>query len=125
MANPSRDEYKMSTSPSCRRRCPCRSILIGADICISGAPDRALLRGPSMRRIVHSPDTALNGDPAQGDISMATQSVENVTAKNIAIARAAYGAYVTKDRAALEKLIAKDFHFTSPLDNRLDRETYF
>ena len=56
---------------------------------------------------------------------MATQSVENVTAKNIAIARAAYGAYVTKDRVALEKLIAKDFHFTSPLDNRLDRETYF
>jgi len=56
---------------------------------------------------------------------MATQSVENITARNIAIARAAYGAYVTKDRAALEKLIANDFRFTSPLDNRLDRETYF
>jgi hypothetical protein len=45
--------------------------------------------------------------------------------KNIAIARAAYEAYVTKDRAALEDLVAEDFHFTSPLDNRLDRETYF
>jgi ketosteroid isomerase-like protein len=56
---------------------------------------------------------------------MATQSVENVTARNAAIARAAYEAYVTKDRAAIEKLIAEDFHFTSPLDNRLDRETYF
>jgi hypothetical protein len=33
--------------------------------------------------------------------------------------------YVDKDRAALEALIAEDFHFTSPLDNRLDRETYF
>lgn len=55
---------------------------------------------------------------------MATQSVENVTARNVAIARAAYEAYVTKDRAALEKLIAQDFHFTSPRDNRLDRETY-
>jgi len=56
---------------------------------------------------------------------MATQSIENVTARNIAIARAAYGAYVAKDRPALEKLIAEDFHFTSPLDNRLDRATYF
>ena len=56
---------------------------------------------------------------------MATQSVENITARNVAIARAAYEAYVTKDRAALERLIAEDFHFTSPLDNRLDRETYF
>ena len=56
---------------------------------------------------------------------MATQRVENVTATNAAIARVAYEAYVTKDRAAIEELIAEDFHFTSPLDNRLDRETYF
>jgi ketosteroid isomerase-like protein len=56
---------------------------------------------------------------------MATQSVEDVTAKNVTIARAAYDAYVAKDRAAIEKLIADDFHFTSPLDNRLDRATYF
>ena len=44
---------------------------------------------------------------------------------NIAIARACYDAYVAKDRAALEGLVADDFHFTSPLDNRLDRDTYF
>ena len=44
---------------------------------------------------------------------------------NIAVARAAYETYVTKDRAALEPLIADDFHFTSPLDNRIDRATYF
>lgn len=56
---------------------------------------------------------------------MATQSVESMTATNVAIARAAYDAYVTKDRAALEHLLSEDFHFTSPLDNRLDRETYF
>jgi ketosteroid isomerase-like protein len=43
----------------------------------------------------------------------------------VAIARAAYEAYVAKDRAAIERLIADDFHFTSPLDNRIDRETYF
>jgi ketosteroid isomerase-like protein len=42
-----------------------------------------------------------------------------------AIARAAYDAYVTKDRGALEALIANDFRFTSPLDNGLDRERYF
>ena len=43
----------------------------------------------------------------------------------VAIARASYEAYVKKDRAALEALIAQDFHFTSPLDNRIDRTTYF
>lgn len=41
------------------------------------------------------------------------------------IARASYRAYVDKDRAAIEALIAEDFRFTSPLDNRLARETYF
>ena len=43
----------------------------------------------------------------------------------VAIARASYRAYVDKNRQALEALIAEDFHFTSPLDNRLDRATYF
>jgi ketosteroid isomerase-like protein len=42
-----------------------------------------------------------------------------------AVAQASYRAYVEKDRAALEALIAEDFHFTSPLDNRIDRQTYF
>jgi ketosteroid isomerase-like protein len=41
------------------------------------------------------------------------------------VARASYEAYVSKDRSAIEALIAPDFHFTSPLDNRLDRSTYF
>lgn len=56
---------------------------------------------------------------------MTTETVANAKTNNAAIARAAYDAYVTKDRAALEALLAKDFHFTSPLDNRLDRDTYF
>jgi ketosteroid isomerase-like protein len=43
----------------------------------------------------------------------------------IAVARASYRAYVEKDRAAIESLIADDFHFTSPLDNRIGRATYF
>jgi ketosteroid isomerase-like protein len=29
------------------------------------------------------------------------------------------------DRAVIESLVADDFHFTSPLDNRIDRGTYF
>jgi ketosteroid isomerase-like protein len=41
------------------------------------------------------------------------------------IAKRSYRAYVDKDRAAMERLIAEDFHFTSPLDNRIDRMTYF
>ncbi len=41
------------------------------------------------------------------------------------IAKACLQAYVDKDRDAIEALIADDFHFTSPLDNALDRATYF
>ena len=47
------------------------------------------------------------------------------TDAKVAIARASYEAYVNKDRSAIEALIADDFHFTSPLDNRIDREIYF
>jgi ketosteroid isomerase-like protein len=43
----------------------------------------------------------------------------------IAVAKKSYQAYVDKDRAAIEAVIADDFHFTSPLDNRIDRKTYF
>ena len=41
------------------------------------------------------------------------------------IARASYQAYVDKDRTTIEALIADDFRFTSPLDNGIDRATYF
>jgi hypothetical protein len=43
----------------------------------------------------------------------------------IAVAKKCYRAYVAKDRAAIEEVIADDFHFSSPLDNRIDRKTYF
>jgi ketosteroid isomerase-like protein len=43
----------------------------------------------------------------------------------ISIARRCYQAYIDKDRATIEALVAADFHFTSPLDNRIDRATYF
>jgi len=44
---------------------------------------------------------------------------------NIAAARASYRAYAARDRAAMEALLAPDFHFISPLDNRIDRTAYF
>lgn len=47
------------------------------------------------------------------------------TDSNITIVRAVFAAYMTNDRAALESLIGADFHFTSPLDNRIDRKVYF
>jgi ketosteroid isomerase-like protein len=43
----------------------------------------------------------------------------------IGLARACYEAYETGDRAALERLIADDFAFWSPLDEGIDRPTYF
>jgi ketosteroid isomerase-like protein len=45
--------------------------------------------------------------------------------ESIEIAKAIYRAYVAKDRAAAERLLAEEFRFTSPLDNGLDRATYF
>jgi SnoaL-like domain len=48
-----------------------------------------------------------------------------MTASPAEIAKALYNAYASRDRAAAERLVAKDFHFTSPLDNWLSRETYF
>lgn len=43
----------------------------------------------------------------------------------LALVRIALKAYVDKDRAAIEAVIAPDYRFTSPLDNALDRKTYF
>jgi hypothetical protein len=57
--------------------------------------------------------------------AFAASDVTTATHDAVAVARAAYEAYVSKDRAAIEVLIADDFHFSSPLDNRLERATYF
>lgn len=54
------------------------------------------------------------------------QAAKKPTAQDpISVARESYQCYVRKDRATLETLIAPNFHFTSPLDNRIDRRTYF
>src|SRR3954447_26647586 len=41
------------------------------------------------------------------------------------LARAMYRAYETGDRSAIEPLIADRFEFWSPLDDGIDRQTYF
>jgi ketosteroid isomerase-like protein len=40
------------------------------------------------------------------------------------VVRRCYRAYETKDRAALEPLIAEDFTFTSPWDDHIGRDVY-
>lgn len=47
-----------------------------------------------------------------------------MNASPLYVARACLQAYVNKDRAAIEALLAADFHFTSPIDNSLDRAAY-
>lgn len=64
-------------------------------------------------------------DPDGNSIAFAQSPDSTATHNSIAIARAAYNAYVSKDRAAMEALIAEDFHFSSPLDNRINRAAYF
>jgi PhnB protein len=44
---------------------------------------------------------------------------------NADIVRQCYAAYETKDRALLESLLAEDFTFTSPIDDRISRARYF
>ena len=41
------------------------------------------------------------------------------------LVRSNFRAWQKKDRALIESILADDFHFTSPLDNRLDRAAYF
>ena len=42
-----------------------------------------------------------------------------------AIARQSYEAFAKSDRATHEKLLSEGFRFTSPLDNRIDRATFY
>jgi catechol 2,3-dioxygenase-like lactoylglutathione lyase family enzyme len=64
-------------------------------------------------------------DPDGNSIAFTQAAGVRTNDDTVPIARAAYEAYVSKDRGAIEALIADDFHFSSPLDNRLDRAAYF
>ena len=48
-----------------------------------------------------------------------------MTAGPAEVAKALYDAYASSDRAAAERLVAEDFHFTSPLDNRTQSRDIF
>jgi ketosteroid isomerase-like protein len=39
--------------------------------------------------------------------------------------RTVFQAYADRNRAAIEQVLAEDFHFSSPCDNRIDRDIYF
>lgn len=41
------------------------------------------------------------------------------------LVRQCYGAYETKDRALIERIVGEPFSFTSPYDDHIDRATYF
>lgn len=41
------------------------------------------------------------------------------------VARDSYRAYEPGDRALLERCLSEDFTFSSPVDDRIDRATYF
>jgi ketosteroid isomerase-like protein len=43
----------------------------------------------------------------------------------VELVKAAYHAFAAEDRATFEAMLASDFVFTSPLDNRISRDTYF
>jgi hypothetical protein len=51
--------------------------------------------------------------------------VMTVTRNDEKTVRAVYQYWPDADRTGLEELIAEGVHFTSPLDNRLDRGTFF
>ena len=50
---------------------------------------------------------------------MKTMPTSNSTPEEVV--RSCFKSYVDKDRQAIEALISEDLHFTSPLDNRIDR----
>lgn len=45
--------------------------------------------------------------------------------KTADLVRRCFAAYQSKDRTAIEHLLAKDFRFTSPYDDHIDRAAYF
>lgn len=45
--------------------------------------------------------------------------------KTADLVRRCFAAYQAKDRAAIERLLAADFRFTSPYDDHIDRAAYF
>ena len=104
----------------------------------SSAVLRTFVDDPAAHRHVDGTNVEWTPHPTRGrarvrnatDRALALPTVVNlpkglpVNSSPTDVARAAFQAYVDKDRAALESLLTADFQFTSPLDNHLDRATY-
>ncbi|REK86267.1 nuclear transport factor 2 family protein [Streptomyces inhibens] len=43
---------------------------------------------------------------------------------NVEVVRAAFAAYLAQDRAAIDRLLAEDFVFTSPQDDHIDKAAF-
>jgi hypothetical protein len=73
---------------------------------------------------VHSSDAVPHGWKLQGGGGSQAMSTTGMLSP-IAAVKAALQAYVDKDRPAIEAVIGDPYTFTSPLDNTLNRQTYF
>jgi predicted enzyme related to lactoylglutathione lyase len=69
--------------------------------------------------------TVMVTDPDGNHLAFAQAAYAVLPPKTSQLSRACLQAYVDKDREAAERMIAPDFHFTSPLDNAIDRAKYF
>ena len=56
---------------------------------------------------------------------MSSVSEKRPTATASSVVREFFSAFQAEDRAAAEHLLAEDFRFTSPRDDRIDRAAYF
>ena len=108
--------------PERARSCSCTLTVSDIDLEIARLTKLGVATGALMGETIN---VFMVKDPDGNSIAFA-QAPDATPAKDaVSIARAAYEAYVSKERSAIEALIADDFHFTSPLDNRLDRVAYF
>lgn len=57
-------------------------------------------------------------------LDKAHQQIEGTMTSAAEIVRACFVAYEDKDRRAIDEILSSDFTFSSPLDNKIDRQTY-
>src|SRR3954451_19650388 len=71
-----------------------------------------------------SPPSSLSMSGGRPFVRSNFKRKNGMTKSTLDLARARLKAYVQKDRTAIEALLADDYHFSSPIDNELDRATY-
>jgi catechol 2,3-dioxygenase-like lactoylglutathione lyase family enzyme len=119
---PSGGRLQVYASPERAGSCSCTLAISDIDVEAARLEKLGVATGDQMGQQVK---VFMVKDPDGNSIAFAQSPGDSTSKDTVAISRAAYDAYVSKDRAAIEALIADDFHFSSPLDNRLDRTAYF